>query len=207
MIHIKCDKCSYEFAVTRNKCPKCGDPVKVLSKFYCGDCENELDVEKGICSYCKKRPKKIIVVSKDGNRVCTEFDTADNNNIINDENFNYQDMEIANSNEKITYPKEQNMLIKDFTFLFILEIIGIGFFLFSFFRFESFLNFYSIPFFVLLYYGRIESKKGTKRAGQIRLVTGCLMILTIIQFDIVDFMLGLFLVIHSNKYLNNMSFK
>ena len=207
MIQIKCDKCSYEFAVTRNKCPKCGDPVKVLSKFYCGDCENELDVEKGICSHCKKKPKKIIVVSKDGNRVCTEFDTADNNNIINDENFNYQDMEIANSNEKITYPKEQNMLIKDFTFLFILEIIGIGFFLFSFFRFESFLNFYSIPFFVLLYYGRIESKKGTKRAGQIGLVTGCLMILTIIQFDIVDFMLGLFLVIHSNKYLNNMSFK
>ena len=151
MIQIKCDKCSYEFAVTRNKCPKCGDPVKVLSKFYCGDCENELDVEKGICSHCKKRPKKIIVVSKDGNRVCTEFDTADNNNIINDENFNYQDMEIANSNEKITYPKEQNMLIKDFTFLYILEIIGIGFFLFSFFRFESFLNFYSIPFFVSYY--------------------------------------------------------
>lgn len=191
MIQIKCDKCSYEFAITKNKCPKCGDPVKVLSKFYCGDCENELDIEKGICSHCNKRPKEIIVVSKDGNRVRTEFDTKDSNLI----------------NNETTYTKEQDMLNKDFAFLFICQIIGIGFFIYLFIRRESFFNFYSIPFLVLLYYGKVESVKGTKRAGQIGLVTGFLMMLTIIQYDIADFLLGLFLVIHSNKYLNNMTFK
>lgn len=214
MIQIKCDKCSYEFAITKNKCPKCGDPVKVLSKFYCGDCENELDVEKGICSHCNKRPQEIIVVSKDGNRVRTEFDTEDSN-MIDNENLNFQDMDFDNSNDRTTnvkskestYPKEQDMLNKDFAFLFICQIIGIGFFIYLFIIRESFFNFYSIPFLVLLYFGKVESIKGTKRAGQIGLVTGFLMMLTIIQYDIADFLLGLFLVIHSNKYLNNMTFK
>lgn len=204
MIQIKCDKCSYEFAITKNKCPKCGDPVKVLSKFYCGDCENELDIEKGICSHCNKRPKEIIVVSKDGNRVRTEFDTEDSN-LINNETTYTEGSNLINN--ETTYTKEQDMLNKDFAFLFICQIIGIGLFIYLFIRRESFFNFYSIPFLVLLYYGKVESIKGTKRAGQIGLVTGFLMMLTIIQYDIADFLLGLFLVIHSNKYLNNMTFK
>ena len=92
--------------------------------------------------------------------------------MIYNENLNFQDMDFDNSNDtttnvkskETTYPKEQDMLNKDFAFLFICQIIGIGFFIYLFIRRESFFNFYSIPFLVLLYFGKVESIKGTKRA-------------------------------------------
>lgn len=84
MIQIRCDKCGNEFAITRKKCPNCGDKVKIESKFLCGDCEEEIDVNKGICSHCNKRPKEIIIVSSSGKRVKTEFETEDQNDIVSD---------------------------------------------------------------------------------------------------------------------------
>lgn len=58
----------------------------------------------------------------------------------------------------------------------------------------------SAIFATLLFFGYIKAKNGDKIAGIIGLVVGILMMLTIINIDIIDFLLGLFVFIHSLKY-------
>ena len=77
MIQIKCDKCEKEFAITRDKCPFCGDPVKTSCKFYCGNCEGKMDIKEGKCTKCGCIPEEIIVEESNGQRTRTDFYTAD----------------------------------------------------------------------------------------------------------------------------------
>ena len=60
--------------------------------------------------------------------------------------------------------------------------------------------FFSIGFAVFLFIGYNLAKNGSKSAGTIGIIVGILMMLTIITGDIIDFLLGLFVVIHSYKY-------
>ena len=47
----------------------------------------------------------------------------------------------------------------------------------------------------------LQAKKGNKNAGIIGIIIGILMMLTILSADILDFLLGLFVLIHSIKYI------
>lgn len=51
-----------------------------------------------------------------------------------------------------------------------------------------------------MFVGYNYAKKGEKKAGTIGMVVSILMMLTIIGADILDFLLGLFVVLHSSKY-------
>lgn len=55
-------------------------------------------------------------------------------------------------------------------------------------------------FAVLMYIEYIKAKEGAKVAGTIGLVTGILMMLTILGLYIIEFLLGLFVFMHSIKY-------
>lgn len=98
------------------------------------------------------------------------------------------------------FEKAQKNLKNDMIVLFVLELIILGFSIYN-----GNINFFSIAFAVFLFLGYILSKNGSKSAGTIGIIFGILMMLTIIAGDIIDFLLGLFVVMHSSKY--NKSFK
>lgn len=62
-------------------------------------------------------------------------------------------------------------------------------------------NVFNAAYAVLLYWGHLEAKKGNKSAGIVGVIFGILMILTILVGDLIDPLLGIFLVVHSSKYL------
>ena len=62
-----------------------------------------------------------------------------------------------------------------------------------------------IAYNIFLFYGYTLAKQGKKTAGIIGSIVGILMMTTIINGSIIDFLLGLFLFIHSLKY--NKEFK
>ena len=95
------------------------------------------------------------------------------------------------------FKKAQKDLKNDMLVLFILELL---FFVFSIFSSSISLTFTSVIFAILLFVGYNYAKKGEKKAGTIGMVVGILMMLTIISADILDFLLGLFVVLHSSKY-------
>ena len=89
MIQIKCNSCGKEFALTRNKCPFCGDSVKTSCKFYCGTCGNEIKLGNEVCDKCREKPRKIVIEKSNGKRITTDFDTEDEIvvEISDDENY------------------------------------------------------------------------------------------------------------------------
>lgn len=93
------------------------------------------------------------------------------------------------------FEKAQKNLKNDMLVLFILELI---FFVFSIL--SSSFNFPTVIFAILLFVGYNYAKKGVKTAGTIGIIVGILMMLTILSADIIDFLLGLFVVLHSSKY-------
>ena len=95
------------------------------------------------------------------------------------------------------FKKAQKNLKNDMLILFILELLV---FVFSIFSSLFNLTFTSVIFAILLFVGYNYAKKGEKKAGTIGIVVGILMMLTIIGADILDFLLGLFVVLHSSKY-------
>jgi len=190
MIQIKCDKCATEFAITRSKCPKCGDPVKTSCKFYCGDCEEQINIKDEICQKCGKKPEEIIIEQSNGKRIRTTFDTADS-----------EEIEISTEIEEApeVLPKSQEktrkLIVNDMLLLFIFQIIAIIFSIV-----QGGFSIQSIGFAVLCFFGYMEAKKGTPSAGTIAIVVGLLMICTIIMFDIFDFILGIFVLIRGITY-------
>ena len=95
-----------------------------------------------------------------------------------------------------SFEKAQKNLKNDMLILFILELIILVLTILT-----NAFNFFTIIFAILLFVGYIYAKKGEKVAGTIGIIVGSLMMLTILTFDIVDFLLGLFVVIHSTKYI------
>lgn len=79
--------------------------------------------------------------------------------------------------------------------LLILELIILVFSLIN----RSF-SFFTLIFAVLLIIGYIYAKKGEKVAGTIGIIVGILMMLTILTVDVIDFVLGLFVLLHSLKF-------
>ncbi len=93
------------------------------------------------------------------------------------------------------FEKAQKNLKNDMIVLFVLELIILGFSIYT-----SNINVFSIGFAVFLFIGYLLAKSGSKSAGTIGIIVDILMMLTIITGDIIDFLLGLFVVMHSSKY-------
>ena len=93
------------------------------------------------------------------------------------------------------FEKAQKNLKNDMLVLFILDLI------IFFFTLINKVNFFSLVYAVILFIGYNKAKKGNKNAGIIGIIIGILMMLTILSADILDFLLGLFILIHSIKYI------
>ena len=93
------------------------------------------------------------------------------------------------------FEKAQKNLKNDMLVLFILDLI------IFFFSLINKANFFSLVYAVILFIGYNEAKKGNKNAGIIGIIIGILMMLTILSADILDFLLGLFVLMHSVKYI------
>ncbi len=61
-------------------------------------------------------------------------------------------------------------------------------------------NSFTIIFSLLFFIGFLKAKDGKKIAGTIGIITGILMMLTIFTLDLIDVLLGLFVLLHSIKY-------
>ncbi len=93
------------------------------------------------------------------------------------------------------FKKAQKNLENDMLVLFIIELIICGLSIYV-----DVLDIFSIVLAFFLFIGFILSKHGSKSAGIIGITVGIFMMLTIIIGDIIDFLLGLFVVMHSIKY-------
>lgn len=117
-----------------------------------------------------------------------------NKTIIND------NIELLNNKKSETFILLQKRLKTDMLIVLIFQIINVGL---SFF--ENTLNIVIVINLILVSFGYFESKKGTKSAGIIGIVIGILMLINILKFEIIDFMLGLFILIRAIKYTNEFS--
>ena len=93
------------------------------------------------------------------------------------------------------FEKAAKNLKNDMLLLFILELI---IFIISLVR--SNINIFSIVFAIFLFIGYLFAKEKRKQAGIIGIIVGILMMSTILFLDLADFLLGLFVVLHSVKY-------
>lgn len=93
------------------------------------------------------------------------------------------------------WAKVQKTLKNDMLLLSILEIIIVIFAIT-----QNSLNIPTIVFAASLFAGYFLAKSGKAAAGTIGIIVGILMALTIIGGDIIDFLLGIFLIKHSSNY-------
>ena len=93
------------------------------------------------------------------------------------------------------FEKAQKNLKNDMLALFVLELI-----IFIFLIINNSFNFLALIFAIMLFVGYLFAKKGQKTAGIIGIIVGILMMTTILSGDLIDFLLGLFVLIHSVKY-------
>lgn len=93
------------------------------------------------------------------------------------------------------FEKAQKNLKNDMLVLFVLELI-----IFIFLIINNSFNFFALIFAIMLFVGYLFAKKGQKTAGTIGIIVGILMMTTILGGDFIDFLLGLFVLIHSVKY-------
>lgn len=93
------------------------------------------------------------------------------------------------------FEKAQKNLKNDMFVLFILEV-----FLFGLSLLVGETSIFAIGFAVLLSVGYNLARKGSQSAGIIGIIVGVLMMITIVTGDIIDFLLGLFVLMHSLKY-------
>lgn len=92
------------------------------------------------------------------------------------------------------FKKIQKQLSNDFIILGIFSAIILIFYL------MTELNFINIIYTILLFVGYSLSIKGKESAGKIGIIVGTLMLLTILDFDIIDSILGIFVLKRSIKY-------
>lgn len=98
------------------------------------------------------------------------------------------------------FKKAQKNLQNDMIVLGILELLIFAGSIFLRQYISTIMTFTSIGFAIVLLIGYDFAKKGKKSAGTIGMIVGVLMMLTIISGDIIDFLIGLFVVIHSSRY-------
>ena len=96
------------------------------------------------------------------------------------------------------FEKAQKNLKSDMIVLLVLELVILGFSI----RYSS-PNIFPLVFAILLFLGFFLAKNGSKAAGTLGIIVGILMILTILTGDIIDFLLGIFVILHSSKYLKS----
>ena len=96
------------------------------------------------------------------------------------------------SNEQMS--KYQKTLHNDFIMLLILEIIMI---IYSLTSQEGVINIFNIIYSVLSIIGFVLTLNNSKFSWIIGIVIGIAMMLSIMTFDIIDALLGLFVIIHS----------
>ncbi len=96
------------------------------------------------------------------------------------------------------YSKAKNNLKNDMLVIFIIEsLINI----YSIYKGNT--NYYGIGFALLLFAGYLLTRKGSKAAGIVGIVVGCLMMLTILNRELTAFLFGLLIVLHSSKYIKS----
>lgn len=100
------------------------------------------------------------------------------------------------------FEKAQKNLKHDVLTLFILDLLVIIFSL-VFPSVGNTVEFYDYFFVAFLFGFYICAKKGIKSAGIVGIIFGVLMMLTIFSRDILDFLVGLFLLIDSLKYIKS----
>ncbi len=91
--------------------------------------------------------------------------------------------------------KIQKNLKNDMIVLFVLELL-----LFGYTLSKGNFNFMPLIYAVFLLLAYFQANKGEKIAGIIGIIVAILMMLSIVFFDLIDFLLGLFVLIHSLKY-------
>ena len=94
------------------------------------------------------------------------------------------------------FDKAKKNLKNDMLILFILELLIVSF---SFYK-EN-INYFGICFTIFLFLGYFLARSGSKAAGIVGMAVGILMTITILNGDLVDALLGIFIVFHSSKYL------
>ena len=94
------------------------------------------------------------------------------------------------------FDKAKKNLKNDMLILFILELLIVSFSLY-----KGNTNYFSIGFTILLLLGYFLAKNGSKAAGIIGVIVGILMAIAILNGDLVDALLGIFILFHSSKYL------
>jgi len=95
--------------------------------------------------------------------------------------------------------KEQKNLKNDMLLLAIIYLVVTAFYLIT----TRSINVVIIKFIIYiisLFFGYMKAKNNEKVAGTIGLVIGILMMISILSLSLLDFLLGLFLFIHSLKY-------
>lgn len=95
----------------------------------------------------------------------------------------------------IEFEKAQKNLKNDMIVLIVLQLIIIGLSLYI-----GEFSVFSIVNLVGLFIVFVLSKKGSKLAGILGIFIGAFMMITIISGSIIDFLLGLFILLHSIRY-------
>ena len=117
---------------------------------------------------------------------------GENNQINNENNLNIQEEQIKQSDEEMT--KAQKTLHNDFLLLFFLELIILAYTLTAG---DKNINIFNVVYLVLTIIGFGLTFSNSKNSWIVGIIIGLSMMLSIISFDIIDAVLGLFIVIHS----------
>lgn len=104
------------------------------------------------------------------------------------------------NNQEVDRTKLAKMLKGDFIFLFIFSLLVCGFIFFMSGYTITLRLIVQVSYTVLLFIGIILAGKKSPSAGYLGLFIGIIMALTIIDKDIIDCLLGVFLISHSLKY-------
>lgn len=97
------------------------------------------------------------------------------------------------------FEKSKKHLKIFFIVLGILQVLSVGLTIYNN-GFELLTAIFGFIYIALYITGYITASKGEKFAGTVGIIMGCVLIATILLFDILDFAVGIFLVIEAVKY-------
>ena len=198
MIKIICDKCKHEFSIFEKNCPNCGDKVKISSKFFCNDCGNEIDIYEKKCKQCNKIPEQIIIKTKNGKEVITDFETSEEITIGDEEEYSKIDNSIIENKKEIVKEQpntKEKKYSKDILLLGVVALIDTMFRLFYLIKYGNIiLGFIAVVTSALL----IGARSNKKESGILGIITGVLMFITGSIFGNV---IGILLLIDSIRLL------
>lgn len=182
------------------KCPRCGFENQD-GKIKCSMCHYELvhnTVQTNNNTSQSSTMNNISFkesdnVSIDGIAASLKF------NAVNQSNTN-----TSKPKEPVTINKIAKTLKLDYIFLFVLSLVLCVLYFFAYDKTISLRLIIQAGYSLLLFAGIFLAAKKKTAAGTMGLLIGVLMAMSIINKDIIDFLLGIFLVSHSLKYNNIM---